>query len=400
LSKISIMRAAAVAAVTLWGADQAFAQAKTRITVEYPLGFIFDKVLVELNAEFEKQSHLFGTIYLPAFKEHEDTAQSTLDQAIAKRLLGAALEAINLQRVVAGRSIAVVLRSFIAKVKDWKGQGVSDPMMALDRYSGRPYGLAFAVSIDEIFALSKGISELGNDTIRLFYSWTIAGNWMWQALGFSYGDQMTGYDERKVPFDPELDNKAITLIGPMMREGGMSDVTLEASRLSSPSSPVPPGLDSRAALYVIETHTVYMPNGDRLEAHSGLGNRFDDPRYVHERNRGATPPHVYDLELRRGLFHGVAALRLKPIGDGNMFGRAGMLAHSYMLGPRGDSHGCVVFRDYSRFLEAFRSGEVSRLVVVTHLTTASSNVATMERSASNYSLGSIELKESPRSISR
>src|SRR6202035_5718285 len=102
------MRAAAVAAVTLWGAGQAFAQAKTRITVEYPLGFIFDKVLVELNAEFEKQSHLFGTIYLPAFKEHEDTAQSTLDQAIAKRLLGAALEAINLQRVVAGRSIAVV----------------------------------------------------------------------------------------------------------------------------------------------------------------------------------------------------------------------------------------------------------------------------------------------------
>jgi hypothetical protein len=91
--------------------------------------------------------------------------------------------------------------------------------------------------------------------------------------------------------------------------------------------------------------------------------------------RGATPPHVYDLELRRELFHGVAALRLNPVGEGTMFGRAGMLAHTYMLGPRGDSNGCVSFRDYAKFLQAFRSGEVSRLVVVTHLGAAPSNVA-------------------------
>ena len=92
----------------------------------------------------------------------------------------------------------------------------------------------------------------------------------------------------------------------------------------------------RTALYDIEAHTVYLPSGERLEAHSGLGSRFDDPRYVSEKNRGATPPHLYDLELRRDLFHGVAALRLNPVGGGNMFGRAGILAHSYMLGPRGD----------------------------------------------------------------
>jgi hypothetical protein len=147
------------------------------------------------------------------------------------------------------------------------------------------------------------------------------------------------------------------LPGQIGREGSVSELT----RTSAPPNSA---LDSRAALYVIGAHTVYMPNGDKLEAHSGLGARFDDPRYVHVRNRGATPPHVYDLELRRGLFHGVVALRLKPVGDGKMFGRGGMLAHSYMLGPRGDSHGCVVFRDYARFLEAFKRGVVMRLVVV------------------------------------
>jgi hypothetical protein len=127
------------------------------------------------------------------------------------------------------------------------------------------------------------------------------------------------------------------------------------------------GLGDRTALYDIEAHTVYLPSGERLEAHSGLGSRYDDPRYVSEKNRGATPPHLYDLELRRDLFHGVAALRLNPVGGGNMFGRAGILAHSYMLGPRGDSNGCVSFRDYPKFLRAFQNGEISRIAVVTHV---------------------------------
>ncbi|MBV8428365.1 MAG: DUF2778 domain-containing protein [Hyphomicrobiales bacterium] len=127
------------------------------------------------------------------------------------------------------------------------------------------------------------------------------------------------------------------------------------------------GLGGRTALYDIEAHTVYLPSGEKLEAHSGLGNRFDDPRYVSEKNRGATPPNVYDLELRRDLFHGVPALRMNPTGSGNMFGRNGILAHSYMLGPRGDSNGCVSFRDYPKFLRAFQSGEISKIAVVTHV---------------------------------
>ena len=80
--------------------------------------------------------------------------------------------------------------------------------------------------------------------------------------------------------------------------------------------------------------------------------------------RGPTPPNVYDLSLREELFHGVRAIRLTPVGDEKMFGRAGMLAHTYMLGPEGDSNGCISFKDYSAFLEAFLRGDVDRLVVV------------------------------------
>ena len=78
---------------------------------------------------------------------------------------------------------------------------------------------------------------------------------------------------------------------------------------------------------------VYLPDGTQLEAHSGLGSKMDDPRYSHVRMQGVTPPHIYELKPREALFHGVPALRLNPIGgEDKIFGRDGLLAHTYMLG--------------------------------------------------------------------
>lgn len=123
--------------------------------------------------------------------------------------------------------------------------------------------------------------------------------------------------------------------------------------------------DHFTAVYDLTAHTVYLPNGERLEAHSGLGTLKDDPTHVDEVDRGATPPHIYDLTLREDLFHGVKALRLNPIGGAaSIFGRAGLLAHTYMLGPSGDSNGCVSFKNYDAFLQAFQNGLVKRLAVV------------------------------------
>jgi Tlde1 domain len=136
----------------------------------------------------------------------------------------------------------------------------------------------------------------------------------------------------------------------------------------APQAAAPAGsYDRYTAVYDISARVVYMPDGKRLEAHSGLGDRLDDPRYVSERMRGATPPHVYDLTLRESLFHGVQALRLTPVGDGDVYGRAGLLVHRYMLGPNGDSNGCVSVKDYEAFLQAYRNGEIKRLAVVARL---------------------------------
>jgi hypothetical protein len=128
--------------------------------------------------------------------------------------------------------------------------------------------------------------------------------------------------------------------------------------------------DSRTAIYDIAARTVYLPNGRRLEAHSGLGDHMDDARYVNLKRQGPTPPNTYKLVMREEPFHGVRAIRLVPVGDGKMFGRDGLLAHSYMLGPNGQSNGCVSFSDYPAFLDAYLKGEVDRLVVVEQLATA------------------------------
>jgi Protein of unknown function (DUF2778) len=136
---------------------------------------------------------------------------------------------------------------------------------------------------------------------------------------------------------------------------GQNSVTLGAT----------PRYDRDTAVYDISAHMVYLPDGSRLEAHSGLGSRLDDPRYVNARMVGPTPPHLYDLTPRESLFHGVPALRLNPVGgEETIFGRSGLLAHTYMLGPNGDSNGCVSFRDYNAFLNAYRNQGIKRLAVV------------------------------------
>ena len=126
-----------------------------------------------------------------------------------------------------------------------------------------------------------------------------------------------------------------------------------------------PPYDKQTAVYDIAAKTVYLPDGTKLEAHSGLGDKLDDVRYAHVRMQGVTPPHIYELKPREALFHGVPALRLTPIGgQDKIFNRDGLLAHTYMLGARGDSNGCVSFKDYYAFLNAYRNQGIRRLAVL------------------------------------
>jgi hypothetical protein len=137
------------------------------------------------------------------------------------------------------------------------------------------------------------------------------------------------------------------------------------TRSQNPMMGGAPPYDRQTAVYDIAAKMVYLPDGTRLEAHSGLGSKMDDPKSSHVRMQGVTPPHIYELKPREALFHGVPALRLTPLGgEEKIYGRDGLLAHSYMLGPSGQSNGCVSFKDYYAFLDAYKNKGIRRLAVL------------------------------------
>ncbi len=154
-----------------------------------------------------------------------------------------------------------------------------------------------------------------------------------------------------------------------LREGQASGAL---NRLFGPHSKGSQLLDpsSGIAVYDIQSATVHLPNGERLEAHSGLGKMRDNPDYAHVKNKGSTPPNVYDLVMREKRFHGTEAIRLLPSDGKKKYNRDGLLAHPYLYkgrGGRAQSNGCVVFSEYERFLEAFKRGNVRKLIVVPSL---------------------------------
>jgi hypothetical protein len=146
----------------------------------------------------------------------------------------------------------------------------------------------------------------------------------------------------------------------------LTPTTTEPS-VGAPNKAMRPADPRRTAIYDISRRLVYLPHGEKLEAHSGFGEHMDDPRSVALKMRGVTPPNTYELSLREQLFHGDRAIRLTPVDPDKMFGRKGILAHSYLLGPNGQSNGCVSISDYPKFLNSFLNGEIDRLVVVERL---------------------------------
>ena len=126
-----------------------------------------------------------------------------------------------------------------------------------------------------------------------------------------------------------------------------------------------PRAGSGIAVYDISAAKVYMPDGSVLEAASGIGKMANNPKYVHVKMNGPTPPHTYNLRMREKRFHGVEAIRMLPVDGKNKYGRDGFLAHTQLLrGRPGQSHGCVAFKDYNKFLRAFKQGKVKQMIVV------------------------------------
>src|ERR1700748_2800416 len=109
-----------------------------------------------------------------------------------------------------------------------------------------------------------------------------------------------------------------------------SAITGSIGREQNPAMGGSAPYDRDTAVYDITAHTVYLPDGSKLETHFGLGDNMDDPASQQIRIRG------------------VPRRRPPPV----------------MLGSAGASNGCVSFRDYNAFLNAYRNQGIRKLAVV------------------------------------
>lgn len=212
-------------------------------------------------------------------------------------------------------------------------------------------------------------------------------SWLWIATPSPYATRFTRNDAGgmtvatplPLPRPDGMARQAVAAVTPPANEPRLAALPPQPE---PPAQPSEPGIldklfgdPDRAAkdllatypktvLYDITKRAVYLPDGTKLEAHSGFGEWMDDPESVHRKNVGVTPPNVYAVSFREKPFHGVRALRMKPVGDGKMYGRDGILAHSFLLGEAGASNGCISIREYDTFLKAYEDGHFNQIIVV------------------------------------
>ncbi len=141
------------------------------------------------------------------------------------------------------------------------------------------------------------------------------------------------------------------------------------------------GKGTKVAIYDVSNATVHMPDGTKLRAHSGIGKMRDNPRYEHVKMNGPTPAGIYRLKMRERRFHGVEAIRMTSIDGRDPKNRTGLLTHTNLLRGQKGSHGCVAFQNYEPFLNAFKRGRVTMLVVVPELPSSRAQLAALYRKA-------------------
>ena len=141
------------------------------------------------------------------------------------------------------------------------------------------------------------------------------------------------------------------------------------------------GKGTNVAIYDVSNATVYMPDGTKLRAHSGIGHMRDKPRFEHVKMNGPTPAGIYRLSMREKRFYGVEAIRMTSIDGRDPKNRTGLLTHTNLLRGQKGSHGCVAFQNYQPFLKAFKRGQITMMVVVPELPSSRTQLAALYRKA-------------------
>ncbi len=145
------------------------------------------------------------------------------------------------------------------------------------------------------------------------------------------------------------------------------DVSMDEDEDDAPIARPLFGRSKGVAVYDISAGVVYMPNGEKLEAHSGNRRHARQPEICACADEGPDAARHLQGHHARIPLPRRGSRAPDPVDGIAPHGRVGLLAHSYLLRKRGDSHGCVAFANYPKFLAAFKRGEIKQMVIVTSM---------------------------------
>ncbi|KEY57920.1 ABC transporter substrate-binding protein [Serratia sp. DD3] len=239
-------------AMTLLHSASAAAQT-TEIVVDYPIPDMFKPVHEKIAHDFMEKYPQYKVRFLAPTPDYEAATQQSLRQAVTGQLSDVSFQGLNRQRIFADRGIAVDLEPFIAQEKNWSQMGYDPALLSLGQVNGKQVGIGFSLSTpiiyynadlvrkaggdpdkfpttwDGIFALSRKIEATTANTHGFHFDWDITGNWMWQALVFSYGGSMLDASEKTVAFNQAPGQAAIQTLANMVTEGTMRNVNSKIS---------------------------------------------------------------------------------------------------------------------------------------------------------------------------
>lgn len=264
-------------------------QAQTEITVQYVPWM--DGIFQAMKVAFEEAHPEYTVTYLPPYANYDDGLQQVLRQSITGQMPDVTNQALNRQRSLIDRGIAVDLTPFIEQEADWEGEGFGGPVTEVASKDGKAYGLAVAFSspvayfnmdlvrqavgdIDDfptdwngMIELAAKINALGDDTYGLYT--TADEDWIFQSLVYGSGGAMANEDGTEVLFDKEPGAQAFDIFQSMLYEGGMPATSM----------------DSAVQLFYAGRLGIFLQSINGLQRHTdNVGGRFEIKTGLFPRN--------------------------------------------------------------------------------------------------------------------
>lgn len=227
------------------------ARAATELVVHYPMPAFFKDAMDQLSTAFTKENPDITVRFPAPSPTYEDGVQLVLRQSAAGGLPDVSFQGLNRLRFLAERNILVDLGPLLAPLGDPAPLGWAPSILDLAKVAGKQVGLTFSASNpvfyynaalvrraggdpdhmptdwDGVLALAGQIAALGDGISSMHYRWS-GDDWMFSALLYGNGGQMTSADETKVAFgEPGL--KALILLDRMVKEGKMPPLTTDAA---------------------------------------------------------------------------------------------------------------------------------------------------------------------------